>query len=260
MKTHTTVDLSKAAALHMSESSNQPQTSLLSRARRPLLSCLLSLAILLGLGWVQEAQAATNTCWNEPSAVVRKEIQQNLKTLCFYSGTVNGTWNQATLSAIQKVVAKWAGYKGSTNGLLVNSGGELCKAVQTFARGYGSYTGPIDGLMGLLTWPGFNNGLKRQIQIQGASGCVLQPIPKGQILLQQGMDFPEENMDSLKEDLPTENKAEEAKGPEADTPNNTALSEDNAGHSSGCSAVGGPFSLAALLSLAALRLGRRRST
>jgi len=77
--------------------------------------------------------------------------------------------------------------------------------------------------------------------------------------LEEDMDSLEENLDSLEQavDLPQENGPTETM-PETDTPVTATLSEGKAGLSGGCNAVGGPFSLAALISLVALAVRRRR--
>jgi len=364
----------KTNETHMSWDSNKYKTPLLSMVCRPWRSYLLGLAAILSLGFVQEAQAEC-TSWNKPSKSVQYDIQQNLKALGLYSGMVDGEWGPLSQGAIQKAVAKWAGYKGRTDGSLAGNGVGTCRAVQKYATACGGYSGPIDGIPGSNTWNGFLAALKRQrtspYTLTGPIGDYLvarmtwigcpsgsptiwadgeyQSTSKnftvlratrsgmntgtnhthgalrsyllgyvkytgfptgneystknaqGQTVwrqtfwyqgvewnevtgkystwkirensnrsmslladsLEEDIDSLEEDMDSLEQDVdlpqepePTESTADM---PETDTPVTAALSEDNDGLSTGCNAVGGPFSLAALISLVALVVGRRKS-
>jgi len=97
--------------------------------------------------------------WYTPTAAVQQGIQQGLRNNSLYSGPLNGAWNQASISGIQKAVQKWQGYAGRTDG--VYSGTNTCKAIQEFAKSRGGYAGPIDGVLGPNSWNGFLNGLPK---------------------------------------------------------------------------------------------------
>jgi len=90
---------------------------------------------------------------------------------------VDGAWGPLSRGAIQKAVAKWQGYKGRTDGSLAGNGVGTCKAVQNFARYYGNYKGPVDGIPGANTWNGFRDALKSKIpspySLYGAIGAYI---------------------------------------------------------------------------------------
>jgi len=227
---------------------------------RPLRSCLLALAVILSLGFVQEAQATICSGWDKPGQEVLKEIQTNLRFLRLYSGAINGSWDQRTISAVQQAVAQWAGYQGRTDGSLAGSGATTCRSVQDYARVCGGGNLYI-GIAGATNWRGFRDALVRQrmrwcvYKNTSLIGPISRDAPQEQSPFEQDMDSLEQDVDLPQEPEPTESTADM---PEADTPGNAALSEDNDGLSTGCNAVGGPFSLAALISLVALVVGRRK--
>jgi hypothetical protein len=97
---------------------------------------------------------------NPPSEAVQKRIQVALAKRGRYSGPENGVFGENTWRGIQFTVSVKNGntYIGLVNGI---PGKLTCIAIQTYAKKYGGYTGPINAILGPNTWEGFARGLEK---------------------------------------------------------------------------------------------------
>lgn len=91
-----------------------------------------------------------------PSTDLQLDIQRSLKARGRYSGPVDGVFGKASYMGIQLTIRN-VGYVGPIDGNIQGTG---CRLIQTYARKYGGYTGPVDGILGPNSWAGFARGLR----------------------------------------------------------------------------------------------------
>lgn len=92
-----------------------------------------------------------------PPAAVIGRLQRALGARKRYSGPANGIFNLATAKGIQETIQN-VGYSGPIDGKIEETG---CELIQTYAKKYGDYAGPLDKDLGLYTWTGVALGLER---------------------------------------------------------------------------------------------------
>jgi len=108
--------------------------------------------------WAPSGGGGGNTwAWNTPDAATQKRIQQALANRGRYSGPIDGAWGVNSIKGIQ-TTCKNVGYAGAIDGV---PGPNTCHYVQVYARKFGSYTGPVDNVLGPNSWNGFALGLER---------------------------------------------------------------------------------------------------
>lgn len=97
--------------------------------------------------------------WNFwlPSSDLQLRIQRDLSRRSRYSGKLDGAWGTLSIEGIQTTIRN-VGYTGAIDGV---PGPETCHFVQLYAQKFGSYGGPIDGLLGPVSWTCFAVGLER---------------------------------------------------------------------------------------------------
>lgn len=95
--------------------------------------------------------------WNAPDSTTQKRIQVALAARNRYSGPQDGQWGVNSVKGIQTTCVN-VGYSGPIDG---QPGFNTCHYVQVYAQRYGSYTGPVDSVLGPNSWSGFALGLER---------------------------------------------------------------------------------------------------
>jgi hypothetical protein len=95
--------------------------------------------------------------WNAPDSSTQQRIQQDLAARGRYSGPIDGAWGVNSIKGIQTTCAN-VGYTGPIDG---EPGANTCHYVQVYAQKFGSYTGPVDSVLGPNSWSGFALGLER---------------------------------------------------------------------------------------------------
>lgn len=105
------------------------------------------------------APAGGGASWafNQPDTGTQARIQRALTARGRYSGPADGVWGPNTIKGIQTTIRN-VGYDGPVDGI---PGPETCRLVQVYAQRFGSYTGPIDRVLGPNGWAGFALGLER---------------------------------------------------------------------------------------------------
>jgi len=103
------------------------------------------------------APAPTAWAFNPPSRDLQARIQRALKARGRYNGPDDGIWGPNTIKGIQ-ITAANVGYTGGADGI---PGPNTCYYVQLYAQKFGSYTGPLDKVLGPNGWMGFLLGLER---------------------------------------------------------------------------------------------------
>lgn len=102
-------------------------------------------------------QPGTPAVWqfNIPSPSVQLQIQAALKRRKRYSGGVDGKWGKFSIIGIQKTIYN-VGYRGKFDGV---PGPSTCYYVQVYAKKFGGYKGPLDRVLGPVTWAAFARGV-----------------------------------------------------------------------------------------------------
>jgi hypothetical protein len=95
--------------------------------------------------------------WNAPDSSTQARIQKDLAARGRYSGPIDGVWGVNSIKGIQTTCAN-VGYPGPIDG---EPGPNTCHYVQVYAQRFGSYTGPVDSILGPNSWNGFALGLER---------------------------------------------------------------------------------------------------
>jgi hypothetical protein len=95
--------------------------------------------------------------WNAPDSTTQKRVQVALAKRDRYSGPQDGQWGINSIKGIQ-TTCKNVGYDGPVDG---KPGPNTCHYVQVYAKKFGSYTGPVDSVLGPNSWSGFALGLER---------------------------------------------------------------------------------------------------
>lgn len=108
------------------------------------------------------ASAGTSTGgkdWSywEPTGELAKRVQRALAARGRYSGPIDGVFGVNTRKGVQITIAK-NGYSGPIDGIIEREG---CYYIQTYAKRYGDYSGPVDRAPREASWTGFALGLER---------------------------------------------------------------------------------------------------
>lgn len=100
----------------------------------------------------------TSAVYKLPSHTTQARVQRALTDMHRYSGPADGVFGTKTNEGVQLTIRK-VGYTGPIDG---HVGAVGCRLIQEYAKKFGSYKGPVDGVLGENSWIGFALGLERK--------------------------------------------------------------------------------------------------